>query len=276
MKKSVVLVLLLVFGMFFISGCESKDTKTLKGINDKLVNLDSFKELQEAGSFTSKVEDNKIIITAESEYYNGDYEYVLDGDFITTKSDSEDNLGAVLLLYISEAIAEYYDMDSLQFQSYINTVYGKDLKSDYVKYEGTEDAGTYYIYAKGKIDMSILDTINYTEEDLDFYDAFGKDSTSMYSTLANFIFYAAGDSNDSSIILGHRGELNAQVYDNILVLVKHFYPKQYDNFVKNYTEIGEKDFGKFSIKYLTDKEEINEIFEDKVDSYKFIKISYSK
>ena len=43
--------------MFFISGCEGKDTKTLKGINDKLVNLDSFKELQEAGSFTNKVED---------------------------------------------------------------------------------------------------------------------------------------------------------------------------------------------------------------------------
>ncbi len=276
MRKRALFTLFLFIGLFILSACGNKNSNTLKGIQEKLHLLESYKQLQEYSNYTDKLVGDTLTISVDNDYDKGSYNFTIDGDYITLTAKKDDISAAIIYLEIAAAVAEYNNMDSALVKSYINAVFTDNLEDKYAKHIEKDDKEIYSFYIADQFDLSLLDSISIKEKDLEFFDAF-KESTSFAGSKGNFIYRGYGDSKESYIIFGQRNGFNDNAYDNLLVLIKHFYPKEYNNFTKNYTKIEEKSFGKFSINYLTNEEEIEEVFGDSnTKNYKLIKINYSK
>ena len=279
--KKILLSIFLVLSIFVLTGCTSKETKTLNSILDKLNSLPSYKQLKEYSTISERVNKNILTISVKTEEKEASYDFILKDDFISVETTKNDNdvYAKVLYLYVTEAIADYNDMDSESIGQYVKAVIEDKLKNDYVKFTETDEKITYYITIK-KFDVEpLLKTLKVTEESLELFDKLGDTYTSSVGSRGYFIYCIDGSKEDSAIILAERNGFSNNAYDSLITLIKYFYnEKQANEFVSNYPNLEEKTFGKFKVEFLDqNNEDIIDRFDDLGNaSYKFVRVSYNK
>ena len=153
----------LVKGIFDTLTAEDSSYSRMKEENMQNFEGLAFTEILDGDSFT-------IEITG-SEYMQGSWTFKKDGDYLTVTFPETDYSGAGVTLYVLQAAADYYGLNSKLVTCYINGLTALGIESPEFKAVIDEETGmrTMSIYIAGPLEMKELDQM---VPDDDFLNAF--------------------------------------------------------------------------------------------------------
>lgn len=126
-------------------------------------------------TFEEKMEGDTILLNfSGDEVVSGNYEFKLDGEFLTyTQADSEDYLGIAFLTCLHSAASKYLGMEQALVTGYNNGCDVFGIENKYLINETDEATGvtTTKIYVAGKYDFKDVDTMYINEKALEYTDA---------------------------------------------------------------------------------------------------------
>lgn len=270
-KILVALALVAVIAMSFVAcssgGSSDKDSSfdgaaTLQGILENFQKDEDYigyKEMFPNTTFEEKIEDNNILLNINGdEGVSGNYEYKLDGDYLTFtyETNGEDYLGISFLTFMQSAASKYLGMEPALVNGYNNgcEVFGIDNK--YLINETDEAAGTTTtkVYVAGKYDFKDIDTMYINEKALEYNDALTEDYIGGSVSVGKITAIYRGTKEDATIVFREYGERSDLTYQSMLNVVAKLLPEQADVFAKYYTELKEGEGDGFTITYgLTDE-----------------------
>ena len=208
-----VILLTLVLSLPLMQAACAEPSDTVKGIFDALVAEGSeyseskamYKEYAPEMVFEETLRDDGFTITATgSEYMSGSWDFVRDGDTLTTVLSDSDYAGAALVIQVVKAVGDYFGMEKDVLNGYINGLNLLDIKNDNFTSTQQEGGVAFRINIAGPWDMKELDQMVLDEKAL-FYGALGEDSTSMAANIGKVMMVANGSAEDVTILLGEYG-----------------------------------------------------------------------
>lgn len=284
MKRIVILYFLLIPAMLLLSlSASAEPSEVLSGIFNTLTAADSeYSRMKETYAeyfpetrFEETLADDSFTITISgNEYMDGSWTFVQDGDYLTLTKPSDDMYSAMFIIYVLDAVAEYYDMPVHLVNSYITGLNANGIKTDY--FTMTEDketqTTTYGIYAAGPYDMKELDQMILNDAVLD-YEPLNEDFISMGSSAGKMMMVANGSVNDITILIGEYGRLDDLAYQSAINVVKKLQPKGWETFVSDYKELVSVETSGYSVDLTPDEETVREIVSDlwKNENYMIIR-----
>ncbi len=215
-----------------------------------------YKTMYPNTAFEEKVEGDSIIINISGdEGVSGNYEFKLDGDFLTYKQEanSEDYIGYSFFMFLKSAADKYLGMDSDLTTGYISGCEYFGIDNKYFITE-TDEAGTttMKLYIAGKWDMTDLDTMYVNENALEYTDALDENDINGVINCGKIrvIYYGNKDSVD--IIVSEYGERSDLTYQSIMNTVAKLQPTNADTFAKNFNELKEGEGDGFKVTFGLD------------------------
>lgn len=203
-----------------------------------------YKAMFQSTTFEEKVEGNSIILNISGdEGVSGNYEYKLDGDYLTytQKTDSEDYVGYSFFMYLKSAADKYLGMDSNLTTGYVSGCEAFGIENKYFITQTDEAAGTTTnkLYIAGKWDMPELDTMYVNDKALEYTEPLNEDDINgvINSGKIRVVYYGNKDSVD--IIVSEYGKRSDLTYQSIINTVKKLQPTNISVFEKYFTELKE-------------------------------------
>ena len=264
-KISVALMLVLALVLSLAACSSSKSSSGSSGSDNAVLQaiLDNFKADEQYNeykamfpntTFEEKVAGDSIILNIKGdEGVSGNYEFVLDGDYLTytEPADSDDYIGVSFFMYLMTAVNDYLGMDSNLVTGYISGCDAFGIENKYFVTE-TDDAvgaSVYKLYIAGKWNMSELDTMYINEKALEYTDALSEDYINGVVNCGKIraIYYGSKDSVD--IVFCEFGERSDLTYQSIMNVVAVLLPDEADVFAKYYTELKEAEGDGFKVSF---------------------------
>ena len=203
-----------------------------------------YKAMYQSTTFEEKVEGDSIILNISGdEGVSGNYEYKLDGDYLTytDKTDSEDYIGVSFFMYLKSAADKYLGMDSNLTTGYVSGCEAFGIENKYYLTQTDEAAGTTTtkLYVAGKWDMPELDTMYVNDKALEYTEPLNEDDINGVINCGKIrvIYYGNKDSVD--IIVSEYGERSDLTYQSIVNTVKKLQPTNISAFEQYFTELKE-------------------------------------
>ena len=253
----------------------------MQKVYDALVASESsyskLKEVDTATKYSESVDGDKLTISAEGEYTNGTWEFVLEGDYITSSFDSEDMFGPGMFIYVCQAVGDYLGMDENLMNGYIKAVGVKDMTKDYITTEEDESSkktnckiyvGEPYVFDEMNSWYIDSDVLADTEE-------LGDESVNHILGIGKVTMFAIGSKDSFDIFMAeYGGESTELTYKSLIEAAKVLKPDGYEKFVEGYTGLAEEDTDDYQVTFPTQKDDIPEAFQELGDDYKFVKAHF--
>lgn len=284
MKKTVALVLLFILIVGIMTGCNT----TKEPVHDKLTDI--YNNLKSEGSdytylvtndqqttYDASLGNGKIIITRKDANGSNAYEFVFDGDYIVYVGSNDNFYGAYLFSCIEDAIARTNGMNPHLVSSYINGLAILGIDNNVFSSETDEEKNTttFKIYAKDKFEMPELSQMIVDDSILSDYEKLSENSRAFYFNIGKITAVVNGDKDNVSIIVGEYDSLSDLAYKSLINLVRYFEPTGYGEFLNNYSKLEEQSNDSYTVKYLTDPDELAYHVMDGLDkTHKFIKVVF--
>ena len=210
-------------------------------------------------TFEEKIDGDSILINISgTEGIEGNYEYKLDGDYLTftDKTDSDDYTGISFFMFLTEAAEKQLGMEPSLVTGYINGAEAFDIENKYFITETDEAAGTTTVkqYIAEKYDMPELETMYANEKSLEYTDAYTDDHISGSVNVGKITMIYSGSKNDSTIIFREYGKRDDLTYKSIMSTVAKLQPNGYETFAKEYTELKEVEGNGYKVSFSLDDE----------------------
>ena len=215
-----------------------------------------YKSMYPNTTFEEKVEGDSIVINVSGdEGVSGNYEFKLDGDYLTylQEADSDDYFGYSYLMYFKNAADKYLGMDSNLTTGYISGCEFFGIENKYFITE-TDEAGatTMKLYIADKWDMPELDSMYVNDKALEFTDALTESDVNGVINCGKIRVYYYGSKSSVDIIVSEYGERSDLTYQSIMNTVAKLLPEEADVAAKYYTELKEAEGDGFKVTFGLD------------------------
>lgn len=269
------------------SGQQAAGGDTLKGIYEALVAADSdytenkammveyYPELE----YTETLGDDRITISLKAngnEYFtDGSWEFVQEGDRLTTTMASDDYSGLIYMIYVAEAIGSYFDMETELVSGYINGLGVLGIESENFTMTEDEDAGTTTcsLNIGGPWDMKELDQMVLSEAVLDA-EVLDSEYYSQGGSLGKIRYMANGSVNSYTVLLAEYGELDDVAYQSILNMISLRKPAGYEAFLADFTELKALETDDYTVVLDPDDDTVSEIMGEKNDKFSYVLLRF--
>ena len=268
-----------------ITSCGNSMRSALKGVYKSLLKEDSsYSELKNSYAeylpdvrFEEKLEDEKITVSASgSEYIEGTWDFVLDGNYISFTVKNDDLMGALMFSEVASAVADHLGMDRDLINSYISGLTTLELKSADFIFEEDEAAGTYTfkLNLAAAYDMKELDQMVIDEKLLSDYDPLGDEYRSMMFTIGKISMSVNGNKGNLTLLLREYGDLDDIALKSAVNAVSYFKPSGYEKFAAGYTKLEEADRDGYKVTFQVNDEIIGDSVFDKDEKYSFMMVTF--
>ena len=286
MRKIAKTVLLLTLALaLFISAAWAEPSAAVKGIYDALMAEGSNysaskatnKEYYPDVKYEEKLEDDGFSIAVSgSEYMDGSWRFVQDGDALTTTISNE-GMEIMMVIDVVKAVSDYLGMNGTVVMGYINGLGALDMTSD--DYTMTQDEAanttTVRMNISGPWAMKGLDEMVIDDRSL-FYGALTEDSASVASNIGKVMMVANGNADDVTILLGEYGEMDEVARKSLINVVGILQPAGWEAFTADYAEMAEADAEGYSVRLNVDAATVGEIIDDAPEGYSFAVAHFGK
>ena len=265
---------------------EGASSPIMEAVYQNFVSGEGFSQLRDSlaglAHFETELKGDAIEFTAvaDNEWYesmNGTWDYVLDGDYITLTSGTDNYTGISVFSLITRAVAEYLGMDPELVGLYTNAVVSQGLNSKYYVLDQNGSAGTITqkIYVAGQYDMqAVLDSAYVTEQqatDMGPLDD-GYKSTVLNAGKVSVSVNGSKDSVDFTV--AEYGGNTDLTYKSLISAVKGMQPTGCEEFLADYTVLEEAATEQYQVKFLTSSDEIPFAFEDFSSNYRYVVVHF--
>ncbi len=257
---------------------------TLQGILDNFLadeQYNEYKAMFPNTTFEEKVEGDSIVLNfSGNEGVEGNYKYVLDGDYLTytEKTDSDDYIGISFFMYLMTAADKYLGMDSNLVTGYISGCEAFGIENKYFVNETDDAAGTTTnkLYVAGAWDMPELDTMYINEKALEYTDPLSEEYINGVINCGKIraIYYGSKDSVD--IVFCEFGERSDLTYQSIINVVAVLQPTNADMFAKYYTQLQEGEDDGFKVSFGLDDTLKAEHELEELEGYEYTVVHFGK
>ncbi len=258
---SLILAVVMALAACSKGGSNFDSAATLQGIVDNLAKDEDYKTFKQTYAntkFEEKVENDSIIVNIDGdEGIKGNYEFKLDGDYLTytEKTDTEDYTGMSYTAFLLSAFNNYIGQDSMLVTGYINGCDAFDVENKYFVSDEDKENGTTTtkIYIAGKYDMPELDTMYINEKALEITDALTANSINGVINCGKIRLIYYGDKNNADLIFYEKGKRSDLTYKSAMASVAKLQPNGYDTFAKEFTELKETEGKGYKVSFTIDE-----------------------
>ncbi len=286
MKKIAKTVLLLTLAMaLLIPAAWAEPSAAVKGIYDALLAEGSDYSASKAINqqyypdvkYEEKLEDDGFSIAISgSEYMDGSWRFVQDGDALTTTVSNE-GMEIMMVINVVKAVSDYLGMNGTVVMGYVNGLGMLDMASD--DYAMTQDEAADTTTVRMNIEspwaMKGLDEMVIDDRSL-FYGALTEESASIAANIGKVMMIANGSADDVTILLGEYGELDEVARKSLVNIVGILQPAGWEAFTADYAEMAEVDVDGYSVKLNVDAATVGQIIDDAPEGYSFAVAHFGK
>ena len=281
--KKMIVLLVAVAALLSMAACGGeagkKDASVMQGIFDKLTaNADyaEWKSSFSATTFEEKLDGDSIVCSAAGEEgMNGTFTFTLDGDYIVNTTDEGDYSAYAIMMYLKEAVADYYGMNNMLMTGYIAGLESAGLENKYLYTETADGKSTTRLYAAGEWKMEGLDEMNVDEQALEYCDVLGENPNSFYINAGRITAASIGSADDLNLMVGEYGENTEKTLQAILAIVRKQQPNGYETFEKEFTELKETSGDGYAV-FFGIPEEVAANHEYKAaEGYSYVTVTFS-
>ncbi len=222
-------------------------------------------------------ENGFTLAISGNEYMNGSWTFTRDGDYLTFTTRSDDFSGMALTIYVLRAVASYLGMNPTLANTYANGVTTLNLENENIISTVDEEAGTATLRIKidSAWDMKELDTMKFDEQSL-MFEPLSEQQLSMGGSIGKMIMVANGTADDATILMGEYGGMDDLAFESMINTAKVLQPKNWEDFVQNYTELKDAEGAGWSVTLNVSMEQVAEIIEDGKPEYTYAIIRFAE
>ena len=258
--------------------------ETAKGIYDCMMKEDSaysevkgyYDYLPEV-QFTETLDGSKITVSASgSEYAEGTWEYVVDGEYLTTTGSTGNYLGYTLASAMAGVVGDYLGMDPELLQGYLRGISVLNIQSDDLILDTDEAAGTYSFRYRitGPYEMKELEQMVVDERLLANYEPLGEDYKTVSFSVGKLLLICEGSADDCRFLLRESGALDEVALTSLRNVVSYLKPAGYESFAENYTALAEAQTDEYTVTFNVDEEALAEYGLEQDDAHQFALIHF--
>lgn len=274
------ILLMLVFSLALTQTASAGEEDPLKGIFEKLtaegsaysVTKELYSQYFEGIGFTEALAENSITLAIEgNDYMNGSWTFEREGDYLTlTVSDTDFN-GAGMATYVLNAVGEYYGMNTVLLNAYVNGLSVVGIESPWFKSENDDNTLTtkFSIYIAGPYDMKELDQMEPSEEILSMYgyEPLGDHYGSSMFNLGKISMTIKGSAQGVTILLLEYGKIDTLGLRSLKTVVSYMKPEGWEAFTSGYMELKDEETEDYSVQLNADEETVREIYPEIFEGY---------
>ncbi len=227
--------------------------------------------------FEEKLEDTKITISASgSEYAEGTWDFVLDGDYLTINVNQDDFMGAMMVSNVASAIGDYLGMDRDLLTGYLNGMGILDYENtDYIiKQDEATGTYTFKLNITKPYEMKELDQMVIDKALLSDYEPLSEESSSIMFTIGKVSMSVNGSADELTVLLREYGQLDEVALKSVVNAISYFKPKGYENFVADFTKIEEVETDGYKVSLRVDDETLEDSVFQKDEKYSFMMVTF--
>lgn len=274
------ILLMLAFSLALAQTASAGEEDPLKGIFDMLTAEGSaytktkelYSQYFEGIGFTETLAEDSITLAINgNDYMNGSWTFEREGDYLTlTVSDTDFN-GAGMATYVLNAVGEYYGMNTVLLNAYVNGLSVVGIESPWFKSENDDEALTtkFSIYIAGPYDMKELDQMEPSEEILSMYgyEPLGEHYGSSMFNLGKISMTIKGSAQGVTILLLEYGKIDALGLRSLKTVVSYMKPDGWEAFTSGYMELKDEETEDYSVQLNADEETVREIYPESFEGY---------
>lgn len=275
----------LVLALTAVACTKADVSPALKGVYDCLLEEGSayneyksyYAESFPDAKFEEKLEGDKITISASgSEYTDGTWAFVLDGNYICATVAKDDFTGAVLVSHMASAIGDYLGMDGRLLNGYINAVGLLDIESSDYLVEEDEEAGsiTFKFNIANAYEMKELDQIVIDDKLLSDYEPLTEDYVNRVFSIGKISMSISGSVDQLTILINEYGELDEVAFTSLKNAVSYLKPNGYEQFIAEYTAIEEAETDVYQVTLNVDDATLAESPYERDDTSNFMLVTF--
>lgn len=265
---------------------EGESSPIMEAVYQNFVSGEGFSQLRDTyaglAHFETELKGDAIELTAvaDNEWYesmNGTWDYVLDGDYITLTSGTDNYTGISIFTYITRAVAEYLGMDPELVGIYTSAVVSQELNSKYFifKYDTAANTITQKIYVAGQYDMqNALNSAYITEEQAADMGPLGDEYKSTVMNAGKVSLSVNGSKDSADFVVAEYGGNTELTYKSLISAVKGMQPAGCEEFLASYATLEEVETEQYQVKFLTASDEVPFAFEDFSANYKYVSLHF--
>ena len=274
-------LLTLVLALLVQAAC-AEPAPTLKAVYDALLaegsDYSQFKamyaEYFPGIEYTETLRDDGFTLAISgNEYFNGSWDFALDGDYLTAEMDAEDLSGVMLIIYLIDAVADVHGMNPHLVNSYVNGMNAHDMTSDDFAMTMDENGTSVRLNIARPWAMAELDQLALDEAALQ-YEPLSEEFTSMASSCGKMMMVANGNVDGVKILIGEYGGLDELALTSMINVVNVLKPNGCEDFIANYTELADASAEGYSVNLNLRMDTVGEIIDDASEDYSYALIRF--
>ncbi|MBP5305617.1 MAG: hypothetical protein J6Z02_07170 [Lachnospiraceae bacterium] len=234
------------------------------------------KNLDTTTNYTETLDGDKMTFVAEGTYLNGTYEFVTDGAYIVSAEGYNDYLPIMLFSYIAQAVGEIYGQDKDLINGLLKAISNSGIKSDSANMEIVDDKIVYKVKMTEPLDLTPLDSVYIDDSMADYFEPLTEDYTSSFVGTGKINALVNGNKDRLTIDIAEHGGRTDLTYKSIITIVENLQPTGYEDFLTRFTELMEIDEELLSVKFVDDKYEMSEFFQDADDHNVFVAVRFGE
>ena len=289
-KKKLICAMLALCLLLSLAACGKSEAKAdpkelLQGIYDAMLAENSayteikntYVEALPGVSFTETLGEDRITVSAEgNEYAEGSWDFVLDGDYLTTEGSSDNFLGLMLASAMAGVVGDYLGMDPDLMQGYLRGLGALSIESSDLTLEHDEAAGTYtYRYkVTGPYEMKELDQMVVDERLLADYEPFDDSDSSVSFSIGKVLLLCSGSKEDCFFLLREFGELDEAAMTSLQNAVAYFQPEGYEDFAASYTSLAEAETAQYTATLTPDEALLSEYGLEQTEKTSYVLVRF--
>lgn len=224
----------------------------LKGVFDAFVKGKSYatyKEMYPNTQFEEALDGAVVTVKLTgTDGVDGTYTFPAKDGYLCCEVKPNDYVTAGLFNALANSVGEYYGVDAQLFAAYINgtALNGVDTKT-FASVINDDGSGSMKVYYVEKPDMKELDDLYINEKTLS---VFGENANNFIQSIGKVCVNGIMDHEHNAIrfVIGEYGDKNTEpTYRSIIEIVKYFKPAGYEDFVKEYTALGDASTDKYTV-----------------------------
>ena len=285
MKKTTLrlALLALILVLALAQAACAEPSEALKGVYDALLSADSsysqikavYTEYFPGIQYEETLGDDSFTLTVTgNEDAAGSWTFTQSGDDLTVDLAPEDYYGLGQMSSVVDALCRYLGMNRSVVNGYIIGLNAHDQQSACYGMTSDEKGTHVRMRIAGPWDMPELSEMLLDEKALDFFDPLGADDTSMAANCGKVMMVTNGNVNDATILLGEYGGLDELALKSLTNVVSTLKPKGYEDFLKDYTALGEAKAAGYTVSLNVGIDAAREIIDDASPDYSYALIHF--
>ena len=238
-----------IFGRLTAEGSEYNSDKAL------------YTEYYPDMAYEETLDENSFTVTVSgSEYLDGSWTFLRDGDYLTTTIPGDDYGGMIIVRGVADAVGEHFGMDPGLMNGYINGLTMLGIENDSFIMTTDPDDGTvsYQINIAGPWEMKELDRM-VPDENVLFSGPLNNEYRSMACLVGKVLLIANGTADDITILTGEYGGLDDTGYRSMINAVSILQPRGWEDFTTNYAQLEDAQTDSYTVTLDPDKSTVADL-----------------